>query len=73
MYKTKILLLLSVVLTVTACGSKSNHDDTATDTLSNMEYIKHMIAEKTSDDTEPVDVEMVQVEASDDTEAIEVM
>ena len=82
MDKTKILLLLSVALTVTACGSSnSNRDDSlglgnttpANNEASYLGYIKKLIAEKTSDDTEPLDVEMVTVEKSDDTEAVDVM
>ena len=81
MDKTKILLLLSVAFTVTACGSSnSNRDDNpgnnttpGNNEASYLGYIKKLIAEKTSDDTEPLDIEMVTVEKSDDTEAVDVM
>ena len=85
MYKIKIVLLLCAAVTLAACGSSgSNHSNAAdnitpTDThgtpgtpLSYMDYIKKMVA-GTNDDTEPVDVEMVKVEQSDDTEVVEVM
>lgn len=85
MDKIKIVLLLCVAVTLAACGSSgSSHSNTAaniapTDTqgtqgtlLSYMDSIKKMVA-GTSDDTEPVDVEMVKVEQSDDAEVVEVM
>lgn len=86
MHKSKILLILGAALTIAACGNNghSNRNNNAAnantnptgntqDKLSYMAYIQKMIADKTSDDTEPVDVEMVQVEQADDTEAMDVM
>ncbi len=83
MYKIKIVLLLCAAATLAACGSSgsSNRPNAANNvtptntegtTLSYMDYIKKMVA-SSSDDTEPVDVEMVKVEQSDDTEAVEVL
>lgn len=84
MYKIKIVLLLCAATALAACGNsgssnRSNAADNVTPTtttqgttLSYMDYIKKMVA-SSSDDTEPVDVELVKVEQSDDAETVEVM
>ncbi|MBI3777133.1 MAG: hypothetical protein HY273_16575 [Gammaproteobacteria bacterium] len=81
MFKVKLVLLLSIVLAMTACGDDNNRDANAAvptgDVTQNaspryLAYVQKMIA-ATSDDSEPWNIDTVQVEQSDDSEASDVM
>ena len=75
MRKINLVVLLGCALTITACGNRNDTamDNDATDApLGYLAYVQKMIATG-SDDSEPWDVETVQVEQSDDSEAIDVM
>lgn len=80
MFKVKLVLLLGAALTLAACADRNNRDDVAAgsgdmtqeETPTYLAYVKKMIA-ATSDDSEPWDIETVQVEQADTGEAIDVM
>ena len=76
MRKTNLLLLLA--LTLTACGDRNDtapaltNDDPQNPSYAYLAYVQKMIG-TASDDNEPWDIDTVQVEQFDDSEAIDVM
>lgn len=74
MRNTRLWLLLTIALSLAACGDRDDKPtagNTSTPT-SYLAYVQKMIV-TAGDDSEPWDIDAVRVEQPDDTEVVDVM